>query len=563
MAERKMMEEQEQALADDLLNVRKRMGIYYTPDELTKIVTLWAIRSSDDTVLEPSFGGCGFITSANDRLSDLDAKNPTENVFGCDLDPNAFNHLEDALGPKLPADHFLRCDFLKTDQTSWPEPAFTAIIGNPPYVSHHNMSKDQKRTARADIATNDIRLPGTASLWAYFVIHSMSFLQTEGRLALILPDAFLTSYYARVVRDEIKSHFAFTHVIRKGFHSFKDTGAAERTVCLLADGYSREELSGELFVTFVGSIFELKKKAVPTKQSHRFRNGKKVAATRRVENSQSSTERKLEMEFSVRAEDLLAIEIGLVTGANKFFIIDQDTIAGWRLPKSALLPILSRTADSDGLEFSQEDHQIANGSGKRCWLFRPKKLGRRGGAVRRYLATIPKDTRRHTLWFRKRKFWYSPEGYTAPDAFLTYMNHLGPRLIINSSGADCTNTLHRIRFNASVNQTQRKLIAVSLQTTFSQISAERVGRAYGGGVLKLEPSEFRRLRIVNPQKVHPKRIEKAFRIVDDYLRKGDLDNARSAADHLVLGATLGEDDLNLGLNGLNATLKMVRFQRRS
>ena len=230
------MENLEQAIGDDLRSARKKMGIYYTPDDLTEIVTRWAIRSADDTILEPSFGGCGFITSIRERLSELNAKNLALNVFGCDLDPDAFDHLDGALGPKSPTNHFLLCDFLLTNETSWPEPTMTTIIGNPPYVSHHNMSKEQKRTARALIATTDIRLPGTASLWAYFVIHSMSFLQNEGRLALILPDAFLTSYYAQVVRDEIKNRFAITQVIRKGFHSFKDAGTEERTVCLLADG---------------------------------------------------------------------------------------------------------------------------------------------------------------------------------------------------------------------------------------------------------------------------------------------------------------------------------------
>lgn len=555
------MWDQETSLASDLKIARKRMGIYYTPDELTRILTRWAVRSSGDMVLEPSFGGCGFIRSALDRLSELGAEDPAELVFGCDIDTDAFEYLEEIVGPRLKGKHFLQGDFLESNETSWSEPTFAAIIGNPPYVSHHNMPSDQKRRAREAVAATNVSLPGTASLWAYFVIHSMSFLQNDGRLALILPDAFLTSYYARTVRDKITSHFAFTLVVRKLFHSFMDTGASERTLCLLADGYSREALSGEFGVVFAESIADVEKKAVPTEFVLKPLNGKKTSLIPNIEELKCPLERKLDEVFSVSAEDIVEVEIGLVTGANDFFIINQKITSEWRIPRAALLPILARTSDIKGIEFTNEDHQSAIHAGRRCWLFRPKSLGRRGGSVRRYLATVNKEMRRNTLWFRKRKHWYSPEGHSPPDAFLTYMNHLGPRLIMNSSAADCTNTLHRIRFKKGVNPTQRKLISVSLQSTFSQISAERVGRTYGGGVLKLEPSEFRRMRIVMPPKIHHKRVEKAFCLVNDNFRKGDFDGARAAADQLVLGAALGEDNLNLGSNELSTTLKMLRSQR--
>jgi hypothetical protein len=36
---------------------RKRLGIFYTPEKVTQILTYWAIRNSDDTIFEPSLGG--------------------------------------------------------------------------------------------------------------------------------------------------------------------------------------------------------------------------------------------------------------------------------------------------------------------------------------------------------------------------------------------------------------------------------------------------------------------------------------------------------------------------
>ena len=61
---------------------RKRLGAFYTPDTLSKLLCDWAIRSPDDTVLEPSFGGCSFLVSSYDRLQELGSKTPAEKVYG-------------------------------------------------------------------------------------------------------------------------------------------------------------------------------------------------------------------------------------------------------------------------------------------------------------------------------------------------------------------------------------------------------------------------------------------------------------------------------------------------
>ena len=379
---------------------------------------------------------------------------------------------------------------------------------------------------------------------------------------MVLPEAFLTSFYARAVQNHIMEHFASTLVVRKCFHLFKGTGASERTVAVLADGFSKVKVCGQFQVASAASMSEVEEAVITGKPEAGVKNGNRPHQLSSQANLPGSFEKKLENHLSTKVDDLMDVEIGLVTGANRYFVLDEKTVNDWRLPKTTLLQILARTADCNGLEYSAEDKQTIRADGRRCWLFSPNRLGLRGGAIRRYLGSISKDTRRNTVWFKKRKLWYSPEGYAPPDAFLTYMNHRGPRLILNTSGIDCTNTLHRINFRDGVSSTRRKLIAVSLQTTYSQISAERVGRVYGGGVLKLEPSEFRRLRILLPQSMHPKSIDKAFRLVNSYLRAADPENARKTADKAVLGAVFDGGNLSRVLNELNATLGTLRSQRR-
>ncbi len=210
-------------------DVRKKLGIYYTPDELTEVVTEWAVRSVDDTIFEPSFGGCGFLIAARHRLEHFESAAPLDNLYGCDIDKAAFSHLRLLFKGMTNANRFLRADFLETSSSDWPVDQFDVVLGNPPFVSHHNMSADQKRTAREVLTADGIALPGTSSLWAYFVLHATSFLKEGGRLAFILPDAFLTSDYAKIVRSQLFTHFDSIILARKCFRMFVNSGASERT----------------------------------------------------------------------------------------------------------------------------------------------------------------------------------------------------------------------------------------------------------------------------------------------------------------------------------------------
>lgn len=73
---------------------RRRKGAYYTRPDVAEILCGWAIRRDTDLVLEPSFGGCEFVSCASDKLSMLGSSQPLLNIFGSDIDKGAFDALE-------------------------------------------------------------------------------------------------------------------------------------------------------------------------------------------------------------------------------------------------------------------------------------------------------------------------------------------------------------------------------------------------------------------------------------------------------------------------------------
>jgi hypothetical protein len=88
-------------------------------------------------------------------------------------------------------------------------------------------------------------------------------------------------------------------------------------------------------------------------------------------------------------------------------------------------------------------------------------------------------------------------------------------------------------------EVNRKLVSISLITSYSQLSAEIYGRSYGGGVLKIEPKDARQLNIVLPRDLTNETISCVFDECDDLARIGAIDDATALADDFLLKPLLG------------------------
>ncbi|EPS8362200.1 N-6 DNA methylase [Vibrio cholerae] len=487
------------------LSKKRELGAYYTPPELSQVLTDWAIVRSDEEILEPSFGGCGFFDSSIKTLRRLGCKSPEKQLYGVDIDGHAFSILSEKFGHMVEtSNRFIQNDFISVQPSDFSVNEFDVVLGNPPYVSMHNMTEKQREACEKVLHNSPfsgLTMGRNASLWAFFLLHSLSFIKEGGRVAWVLPSSLLHADYAKRLLAIHKRHFYSVKVLKLAERFFKEEGAQETSVILIAEGFSAEPMENSHFsVASVENVIELKQ-AIETQlqATESGLDGYKLDIVSRE--ARKAYFDLMNSESSKPIGHYADIKIGMVTGANKYFIVDKKTIEKFGLPEDVLQPAIGKFSFFSGITHDMRKHKKLQCDGYRAYLVCPTEehMQNPEHPVSIYLNQITQQERNKNRTFAKRPHWFAPgygiDGIIA-DCFLSYMIHLGPRMVVNKAKLNCTNSIHKVIFREKTSALVKQAFATTLLSTYSQFSAEIEGRAYSSGVLKIEPSAGRNIKVL-------------------------------------------------------------------
>lgn len=526
----------------DTQALRKARGAFFTPPELSRYLVEWAVRDRHDRVLEPSCGDAEFLLAAAVRLRALDITEQQLKhgaLHGVELHPESAAVAADRLHAAGASAEIRVGDFFDVA----PAPVYDAVVGNPPYVRYQNFTGSARRKALESALAEGVRLTGLASTWAAFTVHASRFLKPDGRMALVLPAELLTVNYAAPVRDFLLRRFASVRLV--AFHERVFPGVLEDVVLLLAEGSGG---ASGFEIVHVRDLQALD--AVATEANHDA-----GAQTWSPRKPNAKWSRAL-VDHSLFAEhDALAasgsfvplavwgeVYLGGVTGANDYFTMTRHDADEHGLPSAELLPISPPgSRHLRAFRFTRADWEREGASGARALLFRPDGQEPSPEALR-YIAEGERRGVHMAYKCRVRRPWWRVPLVRAPDLFLTYMNHRHPRLVANEAGVHHLNSLHGVRLRPGHETPGRELLPLAHLNSLSLLSAEVVGRAYGGGLLKLEPREAIRWLAPSPELVAA--ASAPLRILRDQLiaaPEHDTDDLISAVDDLLFTTTLGLD----------------------
>lgn len=534
---------------------RQAYGVYYTPLRVASLLANWAITNRNDVVLEPCFGGCDFLEAIRDRLEVVGQQDFDSHIFGCDIDPSAFSHLSSRMRASTLTGNFLRSDFLSVSPSHFGQGGFDAVIGNPPYIKNDRISSFQRESIKQLTKETTRSIKGRANLWAYFVVHAMTFLRVGGRMAFVLPGNFLTADYSAHLRNELSSRFAKVTAISVAERLFLSQGTEERTVVLLCEKYKQgnARLINVMYCTNVDELGNLLATDI-----HDANNiSENTDDYSRLTNEQRDV-------FSAVAKKINAgnigklgtVYIGIVLGDKKFFV---RSICEWKarnISGTYIHPIVSKFSYLNGICMRPDDINAWKETDKACYFLntRGKRLGH---VILDYLASNIKQEEGNNSTFKRREIWHQPDDGRIADAFIGCISHMGPRLVLNAERIQAANSIYRFDFASHVSDKEKKVLAIALLTTFSQLSAELQGRPLGSGGLKLEPKDIMHILVSTHTQKFANEISTAFNKMDKLIRCGKNEEARLFADDFLYGSIITKAQQKV----LNDSLKRIRTHR--
>lgn len=474
-------------LPGDSASLRKARGAFFTPETVARFVIDWAVQTPDDSVLEPSCGEAVFLHAVGDAH-----RGP---LHGVELHAASAVEAERTLASAGISATIELGDFFEVEPTH----SFSAVVGNPPYVRYQDFAGSNRARSREAALRAGVSLTGLASSWAPFTVHSAMFLRQGGRLGLVLPAELLTVNYAADVRRFLMQHFSSVRLVMFVERVFP--GVLEEVVLLLADGFDRDGRTG----TDHCEIYQVRNadaldgfsdvtRWAPSSPGAKWSASMVPPAALEVYSALTNG-----WEFAV-LEEWGDTTLGMVTGNNKYFTLAPAHAAELGLTSKDLVPLSPPgSRHLRGLSLSKRQLRELGEAGSATYLFRPH--GTPSAAAQRYITAGEATNVDKAYKCRVRKPWWKVPDVRPADLLLTYMNSVAPQMVTNDAGVRHLNSVHGVYLRDATRVLGRDLLPLAALNSVSLLGAETVGRAYGGGMLKIEPREADQWPMPSPQLV--------------------------------------------------------------
>ncbi len=511
----------------------KLRGGYYTPANMADFIANWAVRSPDDSILEPSCGDGSFLAAVQKRNRALGCSG-RGCVMSIELDSAEAAKAEKYGYPVVNGDFFtFYRDSIEGTRT------FDAIVGNPPFIRYQSFDEKYRSIAFDLMKRHGFHPNRLTNIWLPFLLLSCEALSEHGRIGMVIPAELFQVDYAAEARSYLSSHFDQLTIITFKRLVFDDI--QQEVVLLLGEKASERKGIRVVELDGLDELVQNGLSCLERAETKQLDHGSDKWVKYYLSNEELAILRRLNADPRIsEATDLYEVNVGLVSGENDFFLLDWETVLDWGLQEE-VKPIISRAEQVKGVTLSGEEYLRIRDMGKRVSIFMPQDVP---------VEELSENARKYIAWGESRDFdknykcrirkrWYIvPNTWTA-DAFLIRQANLYPKMILNPTGALVTDTLHKVRFHEGVNGV---MVASAFLNTYTLALSETLGRSYGGGVLTFEPGEMRRMRI-------PMRGADQLDLnrIDQLQREGKYEDILAYTDRILLHDGLGLSEHEIAL----------------
>lgn len=476
------IETPEQAL--ERINSREErygLGQFFTPPPIAELMAEAIMEIDPQTCLDPGVGG-GVL---------LRAVGPGPKRFGCDIDPSAVELAQDSLEAEGGELELVHGDFLDLDDWPFSIDEFDAVIANPPYIRHHNLTLQQKALAKHYSRAFGLTISSLSGSYVYFFLEAIRRLRFNGRLAFITPTEFLDVRYGAPLKEALLNWCDIDELIVLEMDELAFDGVLTTSAITIAT--KRERTTRRLRMTEAqlnGTIVRRRQVQLDADEA--------AAQAPWTALLPSRAERILPLVAgrSAKLSDYARVRRGIATGDNSFFCLTQEQVNQWGIEPRFLVPAVAGSKDlpENGSVLTREFWRARKSSGAPSWLLwcHEPKSALAGTSVLRYIEHGEALGLPERFNCKARKPWYGVERVPPADFFVTYMSRQRARFVRNELGARCLTSLLNVWSHDGIEPDRLRPI---LEDEANAQLLREFGRTYGGGLGKIEPGDLLRLPV--------------------------------------------------------------------
>lgn len=509
-------------------SIEKLNGRYFTPQLIADFVTEWVVDQEQaiKNVLEPSVGEGIFLSS----LSKFE-NTTNSNIIAIEIDEDTAKEAISKTGYSFYTnwDFFreksedkkvvINDDFYHAYKNGLEQKRFQAILGNPPYIRYQYLQEEQRVEQSEILTSNLMKSNKLINAWVSFTVACISCMEDSSRIGLVIPAELLQVKYSEDLREFLVKQLNRCTIITFDNLVFDDI--EQEVVLLLGEkiAYDVEHLikvvpfedAESLDIHKLNSIEFMDADIESSKWTKYFLRDKQIELIDKIKNSNNF------LKFS----EIAKCEVGITTGNNKYFCVNDDTVRKYDL-EAYCRPLIARSVNIRGVQFLREDWEENIAMGARTYLLdlTPYESHEFNEGLKEYIIWGEKTEQNLSYKTRIRDEWYKVPSVWSPDVFFLRRNYQFPKVMLNTSevNAVSTDTMHRVKLKDAKN---RLRLIVSYYTTIGLLFSELEGRSYGGGVLEILPSEVSKVMLPNifdSTFISDQEIEELFHKIDYYIR---------------------------------------------
>ncbi len=475
---------------------QKLRGGYYTPQKIADFTTKWVLGKSPATILEPSCGDGVFFQSIYNN-----AYRPDAEIVGFELfDSEVIKSTERC--QSLGFSHFSiqEGDFLEWAEckVKHKELLFDAVLGNPPFVRYQFLEKEFQLHTENIFKLLDLKFTKHTNAWVPFIISGIAMLKPGGRLGMVIPSEIINVMHAQSLRTFLGEQCSKLVVIDPQEIWFSETlqGAVillaekKQDATILSAGVGIESVKGYDFLDLDPEALFVNTSSI---------NGETVKGkwTKAVlnKNEISLLDKFVHHPEVFLFSDIAHVEVGIVTGANEFFLVNNKVVEEYCLQKF-VKPMFGRSQHCQGVIYDEQQH-LANIENELpvSFLYLDKEFNELPNEVKDYILYGESQKLHERYKCRIRSPWYKVPSVFSSKLAMLKRSHNAPRLIFNQYEAFTTDTAYRVKTKLNIDESK---LSFCFLNPLTAIYAELEGRSYGGGVMELVPSEIRKLYLPLP-----------------------------------------------------------------